>query len=219
MSVETTVNHLRALSAWTGNVEALSQEAERFQAENPHFDPGWQPTPRVIRYYATQDILTPPERTGREANYRFFHLAQLLAARALIAAGIKLSEVKDRLQGAREEDFLKFIMRRLLDTAATRQGVVADPLLSEDTFAGANDRRRALKEVMRRIDPETTWDRPVFKTMTRLAVTSWCHILIGRQQLRGLTAEQARDIGFAVAAALMDTEIRRGAGGQPLDDD
>jgi DNA-binding transcriptional MerR regulator len=219
MITETTINRLRGLSGWTGNVEALGREAVLFLAENPHFDPGWQPTPRVIRYYATQDVLTPPERTGRESKYCFFHLAELLAARALIAAGIKLNEVKDRLQGAKEEDFLKFIMRRLLDTAAARQGVVADPLLSEDTFATSKDRKQALKEVMRRLDPATKWDRPVFKTMTRLAVTRWCHVLIGRQELRCLTADQARDIGFAVTAALMDTEVRRGAGADPLDDD
>ena len=64
------------MSDWTGDVEALSQQIERFQADHPHFDPDWSPTPRVIRYYATQDILSPPERTGRQAQYGYFHLVQ-----------------------------------------------------------------------------------------------------------------------------------------------
>jgi len=208
------------MSGWTGDVEALSQQIERFQADHPHFDPDWSPTPRVIRYYATQDILSPPERTGRQAQYGYFHLVQLLAARALIAAGIKLGEVKDRLQGAKEDDFLKYIERRLLDAASARDGIAVDPLLADTSLARSGDRKKALAEAMRRLepDPEKTRPRPVFKTMTRLAITEWCHLLMGRKELRRLTPEQARDIGFAVAATLMDPDIRRGAGGAATED-
>ncbi len=220
MSNTSAVTKIQTMVGWTGDVETLSEEVRRFRIDHPHFDPDWSPTPRGIRYYATQDILSPPERTGRQAQYGYFHLIQLLAARALIAAGLKLSEVKDRLQGAKEDDFLKYIERRLADAAAAREGIAADPLLADASLARSDDRKKALAEVMRRLepDPKKTRPRPVFKTMTRLAITEWCHLLMGRKELRNLTPEQARDIGFAVAAALMDPDIRRGAGGTSTED-
>ena len=57
------------------------------------------PDGRTIRYYGTLGLVDRPAIEGRQAVYRRRHLLQLLAIKALQAAGLPLAEVQARLYG------------------------------------------------------------------------------------------------------------------------
>lgn len=216
-------DYLRERPTWEGGIDALCDEAVHFLSRYPHFDPDWSPTARLVRSYATQRIISLPERVGRDARYRYSHLIELLSARALIAGGLRLEKVQETLGGTTQEERLAIIERRLLDVAAIRTEIASpfpvDEATADSVLASPADRTRVLAEVMQRLDPDAGRRRPLLKTMARLSVTRWCHLLIGREELKRLNPQQARDIGFAVAAALMDPDIRRRAGSGPFEED
>lgn len=61
----------------------------------------WKPTPRLVRFYSTRGLVDrPAEMRGRTAFYGPRHLLQLLAIKALQAAGLSLAEVQAELAGA-----------------------------------------------------------------------------------------------------------------------
>jgi hypothetical protein len=77
--------------------------------------------------------------------------------------------------------------------------------------------RRALEDAGQRMDLQRTLRRlgapttePVPEQLTRLAITDWCALLIDTDRLRGLSLDEADDIGRAIAAALSDPRIRKG---------
>ena len=57
------------------------------------------PDARTVRYYQTYGLLDRPSREGREARYGERHRLQLLAIKALQAAGLGLAEIQRRVYG------------------------------------------------------------------------------------------------------------------------
>ena len=57
------------------------------------------PDARTVRYYATLGLVDRPAIQGKAARYARRHLLQVLAIKALQAAGLRLADVQQRLYG------------------------------------------------------------------------------------------------------------------------
>ena len=57
------------------------------------------PDARTVRYYQTLGVLDRPSREGREVRYTPRHLLQLLAIKALQAAGMGLADIQKQVYG------------------------------------------------------------------------------------------------------------------------
>ncbi len=57
-------------------------------------------TPRLVRYLATQGVVSEPHRAGREARYDRRHLIELLAVRRLMALGHTVAAVGTTVRAA-----------------------------------------------------------------------------------------------------------------------
>lgn len=56
---------------------------------------------RLVRDYAQRGILSPAERRGKEAVYRFQHLNEIIAARVLLNDGWPLAKIAEQFQADR----------------------------------------------------------------------------------------------------------------------
>lgn len=64
-------------------------------------------TPRTVRYYIAQGLLTRPEGEKRGAYYQRRHLEQLLLVRRWTDAGLSLDRVRELIAGAPEDPPLR----------------------------------------------------------------------------------------------------------------
>lgn len=55
---------------------------------------------RLVRYYVTEGVLSPPEREGREARFAFRQVIELLVTRYLLADGWPLAKIAALVQSA-----------------------------------------------------------------------------------------------------------------------
>ena len=67
---------------WEGTAEALASHARDWMRLKGFGDPSFQPNERLIRDYVARNILSKPERKGKEAIFGFEQLVQFLACRA-----------------------------------------------------------------------------------------------------------------------------------------
>ena len=58
---------------------------------------------RLVRDYAQRGILSPAERRGKEAVYRFQHLNEIIAARVLLNDGWPLAKIAEQFQTDRKQ--------------------------------------------------------------------------------------------------------------------
>ena len=72
------------------------------------------PDARTVRYYGTLGLLDRPRLVEREARYGERHVLQLVAIKALQAAGLPLADVQRKLYGLRNSG-----LETLLDTVTT----------------------------------------------------------------------------------------------------
>lgn len=184
------------------------------------------PNVRLIRDYAQRGILSPIDRRGKEGYYGFQHLKELVAARILVNEGVPLAKIAEQFE--RDRDIV--IVTLGLPTAAPEQANVArarwQALRESASPKGVAQRgeaasttfmRRALEDAGERLDLQRTLRRlgaaqgePITEQLTRLAITDWCSLLIDTDRLRGLSLEEADDIGRAITTALSDPRIRKG---------
>lgn len=194
------------------DLEGLAAEAEkriRRQAGKAGKAPEAVPTARTVRYYVAEGIVSPPSRRGRSAMYGHRQLLQLLAARQLASAGLSIKQIVDQVGDADEQQ-----LERLLKDRESAMESVVETAVDPKGRLGSPDRARELAEVMQRLGCDDR-RRPLFTSMARLSIAPWCQLYIDRSRLRKLSADEARDIAFAIAGALMDPEIRRLARGEP----
>jgi len=102
-------------------LEDLSAEVSRLLREHglasAAYDGRVSPLPdaRTIRYYTTLGLLDRPLIAGRQARYGRRHVLQLMAVKALQAAGLPLADIQGRLYGksdAELESMMAGIPRR-----------------------------------------------------------------------------------------------------------
>jgi len=77
--------------AWLGNAEELAELANKIQRETG-IDSGINE--RLVRYYVTMGVLDRPRRIGKEAQFSFRHLSQLIILRRMLDQGLSLGNVR-----------------------------------------------------------------------------------------------------------------------------
>jgi DNA-binding transcriptional MerR regulator len=187
------------------------------------------PNVRLIRDYAQRGILSPIDRRGKEGYYGYQHLKELVAARVLVNEGVPLAKIAEQFERDRD------IVIVTLGLPAARPAAATPPNAARARWQKLRDEpppvargarseggsaafmRRALEDAGQRMDLQRTLRRlgapttePVPEQLTRLAITDWCALLIDTDRLRGLSLDEADDIGRAIAAALSDPRIRKG---------
>ena len=95
---------------------------------------------RLVRDYAQRDILSRPERQGKEAIYGWRHLVELLAARALLADGWPLAKITEHFALTPLEGLVALIPGQArggsaIETARRIRERTQSPRDNDDSFA------------------------------------------------------------------------------------
>lgn len=233
------MRNLDEYSAWQGNIDELVDTAnialQRLgRGRNADLNI------RLVRDYAQRGILSPAERRGKEAIYRFQHLNELIAARVLLNDGWPLAKIAEQFQTDRNivvlpispddemtRGFVKEMAQEPPPTSAEdlwkslRSGAMAPrhssppaPMSSRATQEFAS---RSMETTTRRSSLHRSlralgadWDQPPATAVTRIRVTEWCELLLDSDRLRYISLEDAEAIGRAITAALSDPMLRKG---------
>lgn len=187
--------------------------------------------PRLIRDYAYKDILSRPEKSGKEAVYKYQHLVQLVAARILLGDGWPLSKVSEYVRNTKLEDLvtladshdraksamaaIRDIRQRTGKQSARKPSALDAASLRQwrevtDRQARLAELRSDLPLLMSRIDGAYT--RPETGGYQSVSLAEDLHFLIGDERLKALTLEEAEAIGRAVTSSLIQL---RAKGGKP----
>jgi hypothetical protein len=185
---------------------------------------------RLVRDYAQRDILSRPERQGKEAVYTWRHLVELVAARALLADGWPLAKITEHFALTPFETLLSLIpgqrpggsaldaARRIRSTAAAVRDAAPDFALM---MPSAPPSERMASQRQMRIDLHTAMQQlggrgasPRITPMTRIALDDDIQLLIATERIRNLSLEEADAVGRAVTASIVDWIAAKG-GKQP----
>ncbi len=88
-------------------VEVVNSLVERYLPASRSFNIKLRDAfnPRLVRYYATFGLISPPEREGKEARYHYGHLLQALVIRRLLFEGYTAPVLLKMLAGKTEADY------------------------------------------------------------------------------------------------------------------
>jgi hypothetical protein len=180
---------------------------------------------RLVRDYAQREILSRPERLGKEAIYTWRHLVELVAARALVADGWPLAKVTQHFALTPLEELLLLVPGQVRPNPA----LMAAKRIRESTLAGSEmrdpaaspplqglvsqrQRRADLMFSMKQLTGEST--QPRATQMTRIALDEDIHLLIQTDRLRNLGLDGADAVGRAITASIIEWITAKG-GKQP----
>jgi DNA-binding transcriptional MerR regulator len=196
---------------------------------------------RLVRDYAQRDILSRPERQGKEAVYSWRHLIELVAARALLADGWPLAKITEHFALTPHDGLLALIpgqpqeasalatARRIREQTRSRPAFRYEsarmPMQSApppgDFFAGSVPERPSQQfasRTSRRAELDAAMHqltggdtRPRVALMTRISLDDDIQLLVSNDRLRNLSQEGADAIGRAVSAAIIDWLTTKGS--------
>lgn len=151
---------IRMTSDWRGTAEELAAEATAFLAACG-FDEKFACTERLVRYYLTRGVLTPPEKDQvdrRKALFSPLQFRQLVLTRLLAERGWDLDRVIGQLQGgdgAKSEAELNDLLNQLAEpTQAERLLFKSRSEDGDMSVSEGSIRFSAAKGPLRRIDNE-----------------------------------------------------------------
>lgn len=85
---------------WSGSAAQLAEKANGLLAQLDPAIAKSEINERLVRYYAQEGVLAPPDREGREAIFRFRQLIELLVARFLIRDKWPLKKVGELIRSS-----------------------------------------------------------------------------------------------------------------------
>ena len=195
---------------------------------------------RLVRDYAQRGILSPAERRGKEAVYRFQHLNEIIAARVLLNDGWPLAKIAEQFQTDRnivvlpispDDEMAKGFVKEMAAEAPSlsaedlwqslRSGAIQHsapiPRASASSRTTHEFASRSMETTTRRSSLQRSlrtlgadWDQPPATAVARIRLTEWCELLLDSDRLRSLSLEDAEAIGRAITAALSDPMLRKG---------
>jgi len=216
---------LETFTDFSGSAEDLARLATRICAERglgAATDTD-ELSSRLVRDYAQREILSRPERLGKEAIYTWRHLVELVAARALVADGWPLAKVTQHFALTPLEDLLPLIPgqgRPNPALAAARQirestlagGTAREPAPPLQRLASQRQRRADLDAAMLQVTGRNSAPRST--QVTRIALDEDIQLLIQTDRLRNLGLDGADALGRAITASIIDWITAKG-GKQP----
>ena len=219
--------------SWTGSAEALAKLVRFWLRKKNIGDTGFEPNERLVRDYVAKNILSRPERSGKEAIYGFKQLVQFIACRAMIEDGWPLSKISEDFQISSiyeiinlipgesiENDSLSLISefksesrRPELDLDLNEKSSLnmsissPKPNLSHNTsFMKRNREDYETKSDVSEILKRIGSDfgNVIKEDFTAYQLASWLILLMDKDKAKGITRRQAEDIGRGITAALLN---------------
>lgn len=219
------------LRDWRGNAAALASTCEGRLARLLPEAPTGVLNERLVRFYVSEGLLTPPAREGREALFGHRQALELLAIRTLLVDRWPLAKIREMLRTASlrtlEELLPRSSPRASALTAAERViariegrqedlqapgagGGARDPSSAHDLSstrallraANGTQRRQALREALPGAGPGQAPPGP--REGLRLQLTPWCDVFIETAALAALTDDTAAALGQLLTLALIE---------------
>jgi DNA-binding transcriptional MerR regulator len=85
---------------WRGTAAELAEKANLLLPRLNLQEDAGSLNERLVRYYVSEKVLTPPEREGREAMFGFRQVIELLVTRYLLRDGWPLAKIADMVQSS-----------------------------------------------------------------------------------------------------------------------
>lgn len=85
---------------WRGTAAELAEKANSLLPRLNLQEDAGSLNERLVRYYVSEKVLTPPEREGREAMFGFRQVIELLVTRYLLRDGWPLAKIADMVQSS-----------------------------------------------------------------------------------------------------------------------
>ena len=105
---------------WRGTAAELAEKCNEFLPNVGLADEAGSANERLVRHYVQVEILTPPDREGREALFGARQIAEFLAARRLIHDGWSLAKIAELIKTAGPEGFIQMMPAERGPTPAER---------------------------------------------------------------------------------------------------
>ena len=107
--------------------------------------------PRLVRYYATFGLISPPEREGKEARYHYGHLLQALVIRRLLFEGYTAPALLKMLAGKTERDYEAMLAGGVSTAAAA---VPREEVDGHIATGGLTEHSRLVRDLMAAAPPK-----------------------------------------------------------------
>ncbi len=133
-------------------VEVVNSLVERYLPASRRFNVKLRDAfnPRLVRYYATFGLISPPEREGKEARYHYGHLLQALVIRRLLFEGYTAPVLLKMLAGKAEGDYEAMLAGGVSMAASL---VTREEVEGHVAAAGAPEHLRTVRELMAAAPP------------------------------------------------------------------
>jgi DNA-binding transcriptional MerR regulator len=105
---------------WRGTAAELAEQCNQLLPRIGLAEEVGTANERLVRHYVQIEILTPPDREGREALFGARQIAEFLAARRLIHDGWSLAKIAELIKTAGPEGFIQLIAADQAPTLAER---------------------------------------------------------------------------------------------------
>ena len=218
---------------WTGNAEALAKLVKFWLRKKDIGDKSFEPNERLVRDYVAKNILSRPERSGKEAIYGFKQLIQFIACRAMIEDGWPLSKISEDFQISSINEIVNLIPGESIENDSLSliseyksenrrpsldRDLIQKSSLNMDASSSAPNQNYSASFIKRNRDNyETKTDiseilkrlgsdfgNVIKEDFTAYQLASWLILLMDKDKAKEITRKQAEDIGRAIAAALLN---------------
>ena len=108
------------IQAWRGTAAELAEQCNQLLPRIGLAEEVGTANERLVRHYVQIEILTPPDREGREALFGARQVAEFLAARRLIHDGWSLAKIAELIKTAGPEGFIQLLSADPAPTLAER---------------------------------------------------------------------------------------------------
>ena len=219
------------LRDWRGNAAALASTCEGRLGHLFPEAPRGVLNERLVRFYVSEGLLTPPAREGREALFGHRQVLELLAIRTLLVDRWPLAKIREMLRTASLhtlEELLPRSSRRAAALTAAERVIARIDGRGEDLpappggvgpsapssardrssthallrAASGTQRRQTLREALAGAGPGAASPRP--SEGLRLQLTPWCDVFIETGALAALTDDTAVALGELLTLALIE---------------
>jgi len=185
---------------WEGAASALAEVAAQIFSSLGSEDA--QLTERLVRYYAQSGVLEKPRRDGREAQYGFRQILQLVVARKLATDGWPLAKIAEYTAQSDEKALMDLIPRNLAqETSTGDQATNFSPILSHSIQKVRH--RLILEQQLKSLgNVEGIVAR---SECCEFDITPWCKLQLNKIHLGQMTPKMAQQLGEAITAVLLQS--------------
>jgi DNA-binding transcriptional MerR regulator len=222
------------LNEWRGTAAELAGKCNALLPRLNLQDDAGSLNARLVRYYVSEKVLTPPERAGREAMFGFRQVIELLVTRYLLRDGWPLAKIAAMVQSSDLSALQHLIPSDRPRTSAEKviarlrrgeQAVVQEPTQSAsfarntsapaqssppaiEMAAGLTRRKSALTDNLKALGNQD--GRLLRRHTVRIELTPWCQVHINAKELHDISDESTEILGTALTQALQEERSRRG---------